>query len=489
MNEPGKRRIPLVDLLENNNCKIKQASNQLGRGEAILDCSGCREVIPAHKLKILFSGIPNEWQRPQELSNFIDLGTLESNLCNQINQYILLSNNEQINQKNFGRICFLATLLTILFLGAKYVEFLLKPKVGFSSIKIGSMWKPENYVPLADYLQNRLIPNDFFKFLKGERVKVINEGDKTLKYQTAKERILRKEWDIAFTLSPVLSITAKDSAYTFVANMFPDKPTYYRSAIYVRADSKIKSLSDLKPTTVIAMGDFNSVSSFYVPIYDLYGKSLTVKMGFRGQEIRELIEKGKADVGVGAYGDTIQNHSNIRIIHLSKVIPGSGVYLSPKLSISDRTTLKKLLLDAPKEVKKKANYGFGKEVDYQSLVGIMQKTGKVLECADFTKNPVNFFCSFNKSLSKPVQPINITATVNGFSYIGSNIIRLTLEDENSKIYTIVTFINLLNQASNGMSIINLQNKRIQITGAVPKRLADDSFEVIIARPNQIKVLN
>lgn len=106
MNEPGKRRIPLVDLLENNNCKIKQASNQLGRREAILDCSGCREAIPDHKLKILFSGIPKEWLRPQELFNFIDLGTLESNLCNQINEYILLSNNEQIHQKKSGEFVF-----------------------------------------------------------------------------------------------------------------------------------------------------------------------------------------------------------------------------------------------------------------------------------------------------------------------------------------------------------------------------------------------
>jgi serine/threonine-protein kinase len=119
----------------------------------------------------------------------------------------------------------------------------------------------------------------------------------------------------------------------------------------------------------------------------------------------------------------------------------------------------------------------------------MQKTEKVLECADFTKNPVNFFCNFNKSFSKPGQPINITATVNGFSYISSNMIRLTLEDENSKIYTLAIFVNLLNQASNGRSVIDLQNKRIQITGAVPKRRADDSFEVIITRPNQIKVLN
>ncbi|MBW4434277.1 MAG: phosphate/phosphite/phosphonate ABC transporter substrate-binding protein [Pelatocladus maniniholoensis HA4357-MV3] len=481
--------IRLADLLNMNNRQIKQVSNKLGRGEAILDCTGYNDAIPDHKLKILFSGIPSEWQRPSELYNFINLDTLESNLSHQINQYILSSDNEQINKPLFWRICFFVISLSILILGAKYVEFLRKPKVGFSYIKIGSMWKPENYASLADYLQNQLIPNDFIKFLKGERVKVIHEGDKTLNYQTAKERIFRKEWDIAFTLSPVLSITAKDSGYTFVANMFPDQPTYYRSAIYVRADSQIQSLSDLKPTTVIAMGDFNSVSSFYVPVYDLYGKSLTVKMGFRGQEIRELIEKGKADVGVGAYGDTIQNNSNIRIIHLSKVIPGSGVYLSPNLPIPDRATLKKVLLHAPKEVNKKANYDLNKEVNYQSLIGIIQKTEKVLECADFTKNPVNFFCHFNKSFSKPVQPINITASVNGFSYINSNMIKLTLEDEKSKIYTLVTFVNLLNQASNGMSVINLQKKQIQIIGAVPKRRADESFEVIITRPNQVKVLN
>ncbi len=63
--------------------------------------------------------------------------------------------------------------------------------------------------------------------------------------------------------------------------MFANKPPFYQSVFFVKKGSPIRSLKDLKPTTVIALGDFNSASSFYMPSYTLYGKRLIVDLGHR----------------------------------------------------------------------------------------------------------------------------------------------------------------------------------------------------------------
>ena len=208
-------------------------------------------------------------------------------------------------------------------------------------------------LPLASYLRSALVSDDFFSFLKGEQIKIIVEGDRELSYQEAKNRITNKEWDIAFTLSPVISATAKENGYLFSSRMFPGKPKNYQSAIFVKADSKISSIDDIKTNNTIALGDFNSASSFYMPIYELYGKTLSINMKNRGQDILKMVKSGKVDLGAAAYGDTVSNQDHdIRVILLSRNIPGSGVYLSPHLNGQDRQTITKVLKEASADIKK-----------------------------------------------------------------------------------------------------------------------------------------
>ena len=127
-------------------------------------------------------------------------------------------------------------------------------------------------------------------------MQIVIEGDEDLPYQEAKNKLATKQWDIAFTLSPMISVAAQDNGYHWAARMFANYPPYYQSALFVKANSPIRSLADLSPSTKIALGDFNSASSFYMPSYDLYGKTLLVDMGYRGDDIREMVSSGQADV-------------------------------------------------------------------------------------------------------------------------------------------------------------------------------------------------
>ena len=148
------------------------------------------------------------------------------------------------------------------------------------------------------------------------------------------------------------------------------------------------------------LGDFYSAASFYMPVYDLYGKTLNVETGKRTGEAIRMVKSGIADVGAAPMLDSLKTENpDLKVFYISRDIPSSGVYLSPNLSTSDRETIKQTLLKAPNEIKKKSNYREGNEDDYTQFKQIIQRVDKILICADFSKNPVYLFLSIRFSTS------------------------------------------------------------------------------------------
>lgn len=357
-----------------------------------------------------------------------------------------------------------------------------KPKYELQakSLKIGILSNPKDYTDLEAYLRSQF----------GNKVQVTIDGSKSISYGEVRNRIVRKEWDIVFALSPMLSVAAKNNNYHFAARMFPNSPPYYRSALFVKSNSSIQSLNDLKPTTTIALGDFNSASSFYMPAYDLFGKSLQVNMGHRGKKIIEMVKAGQADVGAGAYGSAIKDDPSLRVIHISRKIPSSSVYLSPKLSDSDREIIKKILVDAPKDVKDKANYDAGQEPDYSYLVKISQKAEEVFKCADFKQNQVNFFCQDNVSIENHTYSNDapkIVGKINGWSRKDNNTEQFNLSGQDNKVYLLTIPRQILNQVPGASNPLALQNKEVQITGVLPKEVGQKVLELQISNSNQLTV--
>lgn len=349
-----------------------------------------------------------------------------------------------------------------------------------SSLTIGILSNPSSYQELTTYLRSQF----------GNKVQIVLDGDESIPYEEARKRMINKEWDIAFTLSPILSLAAKNNDYHFAARMFPNNPPYYQATLFTKSTSSIQSLNDLKSTNTIAMGDFNSASSFYVPAYDLFGKSLRVDMGHRGKDIKDLVKTGKADVGAAAY-EAVANDKDLRIIHLSKDIPGSNVYLSPKLSESDRQIITKLLLNAPEKIRKQANYGGGEESDYSQLIKISQRTEEILRCAKFQQNPVYFYCSDNSPNPKPNNSNNtseILGRINGWSHQDSETETFKLSGKDNKFYQIVIPRKILNQVPGASNPIALQGKEVKIINVAPQKAQGQMFELKITEPNQLTVL-
>ncbi|MEH2000954.1 MAG: PhnD/SsuA/transferrin family substrate-binding protein [Nostoc sp.] len=352
-----------------------------------------------------------------------------------------------------------------------------------SSLTIGILSKSSYYEELTTYLRSQF----------GNKVQIVIDGDESISYEEARKRMINKEWDIAFTLSPILSLAAKNNDYHFAARMFPNNPPYYQATLFTKSNSSIKSLNDLKSTNTIALGDFNSASSFYIPAYDLFGKSLRVDMGHRGKDIKDLVKTGKADVGAAAY-EAIANDKDLRIIHLSKEIPGSNVYLSPKLSDSDRQIITKVLLNAPENIRKKANYGGGEESDYSQLIKISQRTEEILRCANFQKNPVNFYCGDNSPNQKSNNynnsnnTLEILGRINGWSSQNNEVESFKLSGKDNKVYQIIIPRKILNQVPGASNPIALQGKEVKIINVAPQKAQGGMFELKITQPNQLTVL-
>ncbi|WP_127056521.1 PhnD/SsuA/transferrin family substrate-binding protein [Trichormus variabilis] len=346
-----------------------------------------------------------------------------------------------------------------------------------TTLTLGILSSPKYYQGLADYLKQQF----------GNKVQIVIDGDEKLSYEKARQRMINKEWDISFPQSPMLSIAAKNNGYTFAARMFPNSPPYYQATLFTKANSPIKSLNDLKPIHTIAMGDFNSASSFYMASYDLYGKTLKVNMGHKSSKIRELVKTGKADIGAAAY-IAVKDDKDLRIIHLSKQIPGVNVYLSPNLSESDRQTITKVLLNAPANIRKDANYGVGEEADYSQLIKISERTEQVLKCADFpTQNSVgyvNFYCPNGKT--DIPSKTEILGKINGWTKKGEVESFKLLGDKN-QIYEVIIPEKIFNQIPDAPNPIALQNKNVKIINIKPQKQGGIN-QLKITAPNQFIVL-
>ncbi|ELR96711.1 protein kinase [Gloeocapsa sp. PCC 73106] len=363
------------------------------------------------------------------------------------------------------------------------IPYFRKPKISVLEVTIGTLWAPESYSGLSNHLEAELVPANYFDFLKGKKITVIVDGDKTLAYSEARKRMAAKEWDIAFTLSPVNSIFAIDLGYTYVAAMFPDSQGY-EGGLFVKNDSPIQSIDDIKADTVVALGGFNSASSFYMPSYVLYGRTITVDLGNRGQGIVDKIKSGEAEVGAAAIGDSIRKDDpELRIIHVSSKIPGGGVYLSPELSQRDKESLKKVMLSASAEIQKEANYGPNiPEPDYTEFRKIMDRVDTILVCSDFSKNPVQFFCPENVTIS------NIKGTVNGVSLKDGKYL-LRTADQNNNVYYFKIAEDLFESIVGSSDLTKIQGKNVEInTPSLP--IANQiEFILEINQPQQFQILD
>lgn len=336
----------------------------------------------------------------------------------------------------------------------------------------------EDYRGLANHIQNQL----------GVPVVV----DQDTPYEQIPQRIANREWDIAFTRSPLFSIAAEDNQYTGVALMFPEEGAYYRAALYVREDSSIQSLADVNSQTTIALGRPESAPTFHLPIYTLYGKTLRVGVGYPPREAIKRVKAGEIDVGAGRYS-VVKKDPSLRIIAVSKAIPNAGVYLSPRLALGDRDRITEVIVDAPPTIQAEARYGKNQIPNYDELRKIVARTESILSCPGFRLNalnlqqPINLYCR-----EKPIAGnVDNTSTIEGqvteYKVITDNEIEFTIISATNQVYRVLASKQILNQIP--LNPIAAVDSFVQISNVKPQPLAAGSWRVTITDPKQLVLVS
>lgn len=334
----------------------------------------------------------------------------------------------------------------------------------------------DDYNALAAYLQDQL----------GSQVRI----DKDTPFEGLVGRLADKGWDIAFTRSPIFSITAEDNRYGGVAVMFPDQPLYYRAALYVRSDSPIQSIADIKSTATLALGNPESAQTFHMPIYALYGKSLRVGTGNRPREVVEMVRAGKVDIGAGRFA-AVKDDPAFRIIHVSKPIPGAGVYLSPLLSSADRERIREALLQAPPEIQAKANYGAGEIPKYDELRKITARTSEILECPSLNpssfdlKSPVNLYCRDPNVIAGQFK-LDLTGQVTEYKLSTPGSVEFKVVSA-GQVYHVSVPRQILNQIP--INPPDAVDKSVQLNSVEARKLGDGTWKVQVTQSDQLALLN
>lgn len=487
--------VQLKEILRKNRFYFKRLSIDLDQGKIKLDCSQV-EKLNNNQLKALFAHIKSEWKSWDKLDKFIEMKTLKSeDLRLQIKKFldspphprnwqmiiipigiigaiaiviggkILISNGKIITCENTN---YTRQYSPTNLIGKCYKNLTKTP------LTIGILTEAKYYEKFKEYLSNQLGAS-----VKDVRIESVDQC-----YEVARDKIARKDWDIAFTYSPMNSMAASDNGYTWIARMFPERSEYYQSALYTKKNSPINSKNDIKPSHKIAFGCITSASSFYMPIYGLYGKTINVSINHRN--IKDLVRNGIVDVGAGSA--SFIDESQFKIIDKSHDIPGTGVYISPEISPEIQQRIKTLMDNVPPDIKqeKEANYGKGNEPDWTQFRKIAAKAEAIIQCKNLEQNPVKLY---GCQCPSPQVKSGIEGQVNGFVKINAQILQLNVDDAQGNTYYLQMEPKILSQVPNGSTPILIKGKKVIIQNIKPKSMKSNLFEIKITDSKQIQVLD
>lgn len=359
---------------------------------------------------------------------------------------------------------------------------------GDDVLNVGLLSVPNNPPEAYKSLQKYLLKEISEQF--GANIEVKFESVTIKETATATSNAIKKiknnQWDLAFTTVPRVSAAAVKNDYSFVAKMWP-KQKFTSTVMYVREDSPIQSIDDITSQTTLALAGFDNGAFFYMPVYDLYGKTVRVDLNNSLKTILTKVSSGQADVGVGL-DFLLKKDPNIRIIAQSRQLPVAGVFVSPKLNKYEKQLVKKKLLNAPEEIQESAKYSAGSQVDYTEFLKIIQRVEEVTGCRDWSKNLVSLYClNPNSTISKNSQ-IERVGRTNGMKKVDDNYHYL-LKMADSKIYRLVIPYSIFLQDSNLPSPLALGFSRVVLSKDIRIDNMKKVPEINIEKVGQVETTN
>ncbi len=288
----------------------------------------------------------------------------------------------------------------------------------------------------------------------------------------ADRKIKNKEWDIAFTFSPLVAGSAKEQNYEFgFARKNSRGDSSFNSSIFVRKDSPIVSLKDITADKTIALGNANDLVGFYLPVYDLYGTTPKIKPNNNMRNIRNMVLCKEVDIGVGST-QSIKENPQLTIL-TSRSVKSGGIYLSPQLSVEARKIVKDLLSNAPVDIQDSAGYMQDSEPTPSEYDRVQQIKARAREIID------NGSFSINLAVASNTPSKGIVGQVENIRHINKQEYSMAISTDKSVHYQVLIPDEIMQSLSK--EPILLIKQRVEIIDIK----ADENHVLKIAQKEQI----
>jgi hypothetical protein len=341
-----------------------------------------------------------------------------------------------------------------------------KSNLAISSPTPDSTSKPPDREELRKYLEV-----EFKKYYPSIQVKLDESLDvaRQDRNKVAEEKIKGKNWDIAFTGSPLIALGAREHGYQFAFAPKVRGQSSLETSIFVRRDSSIKALGDLKANKVIALGNTDNLVGFYMPVYDLYGTQVRMKPGNMLSKIPNMVLCKEVDAGVGP-SRLVKQNPNFTVLSNRTIKPG-GVYFSPKLSADAQILLKQIFSNAPENIQFAAGYDLqGKEPDnsdYERVQEIKERAEELIAKI--------------APVSTKSAPIQIVGTIENIRHVKADRDSISIKIQTGTVYDVQISPTLVQQLN--VDADKLIKKQIEIKDLQ----ADDKNVFQVTTIGQIKI--
>ena len=238
----------------------------------------------------------------------------------------------------------------------------------------------EQYAQLQDYLSIEL--------------KSIVELEPAYNEIQAKEQISRKNWDIVFASPGLAAIAISRHEYLPLVSLEGIERT--KSAIVVNDDSNFQNLKDLSDKS-IALGQEGSATSYYLPIYNLYGLRLQkVLFSPTPQTSLQWLEQSKIDAAALSLQELNQyrrdfSPKQFRILQVdSHTIPAGAILVSDNIDEKQYTAILDALVQAPSHIAASAQFLPNEKAHkYEYLIEVIEKVTPISD--NIKKEPALFY--------------------------------------------------------------------------------------------------
>lgn len=256
----------------------------------------------------------------------------------------------------------------------------------FNKLVIGVVGYGESNLSLEQYsvLQNYL----------SLELKSIIEIEPAYNEIQALEQISRQKWDLVFASSGLAAIAIDRHQYQPIISL--EGVEKNRSAIVVNKDSRFENRQDLGGQS-IALGQEGSATSYYLPIYNLYGLTLKkVLFSPTPQTSLEWLEQGKvaaAALSLQAFNQYRQDYkpNQFRIIDIdSHPIPSGAIIIAGKIEPKQLVVILDTFKKAPSHIAASAQFLPREKVpQYEYLIKVIQRVTPISE--RIKEEPASFY--------------------------------------------------------------------------------------------------